>query len=94
MVNKTKSSVLEKNNKLGRALLDSRILLELEVFTKRNALSKQINDCCPRCLKAHLIKKAKEYSLFSEIKNIESLLQEEPGHHGYYLDEDEIVKID
>lgn len=41
---------------------------------------------CPRCLKAHILKKAKEMNNAIKIRG-------NVGHNGYYLNGDVIVKI-
>jgi len=50
--------------------------------------------CCPRCLKAHLIRKAKELGM--DVKNVKPFLAslgEEVGHNGYYMDGEGVHEI-
>jgi hypothetical protein len=63
---------------------------EITLFIQRNKLVK--DKFCERCLKAHLIKKAKKGIIKPE--EIFSLkLECEEGHQGYYLDADTLNKI-
>jgi hypothetical protein len=85
----------------GDMMLSEDLLRETEEFIERNALSvlqegggdkegfEKAPPCCPRCLKAHLISKLGEES----IDGFEAFEEEELGHHGHYLDGDEVVKI-
>ena len=79
------------------------LLKEAEEFRKRNSLAlvghtipdkKPIFKCCSSCLKAHLIKKAEEKNLDKDLMEVLFLMVEhETGHHGYYLDGEEMIKI-
>lgn len=94
MTNKIKNQVLENPTKIREVnRLHSRLLSELESFRSRNALPTVMNECCPRCLKAHLIKKAPHLGLQEEKNKINQLLDCEIGHSGYYLDKNKLVKI-
>ena len=95
MTNKLKNQVFENITKTRVVLrLHPRLLLELEAFRSRNSAPSTISAYCIRCLKAHLIKKAREFHMEEEIENIHHELEDEVGHEGYYLDADRIIKID
>lgn len=50
--------------------------------------------CCPRCLKAHILKTAKENNFSDEeIADMLTGVKGEIGHNGYYLNGAEVVKI-
>lgn len=70
------------------------LIAEAEKFITRNR-NKELNyQFCPRCLKAHMVKKADEFGLTKEEKRfVESKFIEEAGHQGYYMDEEKIVQI-
>lgn len=85
-------------------LLPDNLIGEMESFTERNSLvnmkvSKQngkaeLNHCCPRCLKAHALKTGKEIGLDNiSLFFISRLFNCKSGHDGYYLDENNLVKI-
>ncbi|MEK6849957.1 MAG: hypothetical protein AABX85_00085 [Nanoarchaeota archaeon] len=79
------------------------LIAELESFIKRNSLNRlvlkedcaaKIHECCPRCLKAHMIKKAEEMGISYEGKEfLVSFMKGEVGHNSYYLDKDKLIKI-
>ena len=50
--------------------------------------------CCPRCLKAHMLKTAEKIGISKEGRKFLSLfVNGEIGHYeGYYLDEDKLIK--
>ncbi len=60
-------------------------------FASRNVLLGEA--CCMRCLKAHLLKKAREEQSSDFISLVHRIIDEEAGHQGYYLDGEEIRKI-
>lgn len=65
--------------------------VEIESFIYRNALP----DCGkvpPCCLKAHMVKKAKEMKFYEKIPLIKKLFKSRK-HNGYYLDSGELVKL-
>ncbi|HLF53918.1 MAG TPA: hypothetical protein VI544_01950 [Candidatus Nanoarchaeia archaeon] len=69
---------------------------ELINFTRRNSLisfPKQKVVVCDRCLKAHALKKAQEFNLEKDILDSILKMQEESGHHGYYMDKKRIIEI-
>ncbi|MEI6731351.1 MAG: hypothetical protein WCK90_01590 [archaeon] len=86
--------------KLG-ALIPDDLIANLEEFTRRNALSKiafldeeHANECCPRCLKAHAMKKAQDMGLDNvSLAFISALFPGEVGHLGYYTDGDRLIEI-
>ena len=79
------------------------LIAELESFIKRNSLGKfipdeehasKVHECCPRCLKAHMFKKAEEMGISQEGKEFLASFMEGPtGHNNYYLDQDKLIKI-
>lgn len=82
--------------------LSSELKKEQAAFCKRNAIVKithslfrnESYECCPNCLKAHLLKKAEEMDSGKDISNIlHSMVEHETGHYGYYLDDGELIKI-
>jgi hypothetical protein len=95
-------SSLLKTKIAKRILLPTALIEELEDFTERNSLAimayslpdrKPIHKCCPQCLKAHIIKTAKDLKIGKhEVKLISSLFNCKAGHNGYYLDLDNLVK--
>jgi hypothetical protein len=65
---------------------------ELGKFTKRNNLVGE--NCCPWCLKAHLIKKAKEKDMDAwAFEKIDEVFPDRTGHNGYYEDKGRIMEI-
>ncbi len=83
---------------IPRALID-----EMESFTERNSLAviahtlknkKPIHICCSRCLKAHMLKKAKELRLNNRTLRVMNLYIKGPiGHNGFYIDKEELKKV-
>ncbi len=80
------------------------LINEIEDFANRNDLVKSefyleetnsLYKCCPNCLKAHALTKAREFGLNQESINILStIFKGDIGHYGrYYLDEEELIKI-
>lgn len=89
--------------KKGVMLSDS-LINEIEDFVNRNDLVKSefyleeansLYKCCPNCLKAHALVKAREFGFNEEsIKILSTLFKGDIGHYGgYYLDGDELIKI-
>ena len=78
-------------------------LVGAKVFQKRNGLGvvacsletkEHIEECCPHCLKAHLLKKAEKMNHAGAMSKIIIELGEyENGHGGYYLDAGEVRKV-
>lgn len=78
------------------------LINEMEEYAKRNDLVKSdvyiqdssIHKCCPSCLKAHALVKARELGVKEDtINHLTKFLKGEIGHDGYYLDEEELIKI-
>ena len=78
-----------------------KILNKIKSFIKRNSLAitkksngkPTIHFCC-NCLKAYIIKIAKENNLGKNITNsLTIVLNCSLGHDGYYLDADKLMKI-
>jgi hypothetical protein len=76
---------------------------EAVAFRERNGLvvvassvkgKKPIFQCCPQCLKAHLLKKAEEMDLSKAVREvIREMAEVETGHYGYYVDDGMLVRI-
>ncbi len=83
--------------------LSEKLLKEAEEFRRRNAIveiacdlesRKKIYECCPNCLKAHLIKKAEEWNLDKDLsKLLFQMVEHETGHYGHYLDKGKLIKF-
>ena len=76
------------------------VMQEISEFKKRNSLSQDvkgiglvIKDCCPRCLKAHLLKVAKSANLSDEVSLYAEGLDCEEGHNGYYMDNGNLIAL-
>ncbi len=67
------------------------ILESVTEFASRNILVGKV--CCLRCLKAHLLRKAQEEKSSNLVLLIHKVIREEAGHHGYYLDGEEVRKV-
>ena len=70
--------------------IDRNQLIEKSLLKEKHPL----HACCPQCLKAHLIAKAREYHLPKEdteklIKKIKGPI----GHQGYYLDAGTLINL-
>lgn len=85
-------------------IIPDKLLSEIIGFCRRNVLeieypnsdyNQVIYHCCPKCLKAHIIKKAKEEKIsLNKIENmLDKVINCEAGHSGYYMDKDNIIKI-
>ncbi len=96
--NNLRSSLLEAkiaSIKAGFIVSDD-FISEIESFAKRNTIVKVGKDkhFCHNCMKAHIIKKARELELPpSAIKPFLSKLEGEEGHNGYYLDEEDLIRL-
>ena len=92
------AKVFQKISGLPRKLYE-----EAVEFQKRNGLGvvacsletkEHIEECCPHCLKAHLLKKAEKMNHAGAMSKIIIELGEyENGHGGYYLDAGEVRKV-
>lgn len=80
------------------------LIAGLESYAQRNSLTgvasesktkKSMVGCCPRCLKAHMLKTAEKIGISQEGRKFLALFMPgEAGHYGgYYLDEDKLMKI-
>ena len=81
-------------------ILSDNFIAEIESFIERNSLAKyhpefvESNESCPRCLKAHMISLANKQNIgIGSMKILDSLIDEEIGHNGYYLDEGEVIPV-
>ena len=97
MIQKLNSQTTEQQTISAVERLPAVLRKEVDSFLQRNTLSKEMAQnqrgggamplCCPRCLKAHIIKKSAELGF--DKKNVLSYLEglgEEMGHNGYYMD--------
>lgn len=102
MTLKLNLQALEHNFSFDEYEIPAFLSEEIRKFAQRNILVtldankesglKEI--CCIRCLKAHLAKKMKERGSSTKIiEKIGFLKREQPGHDGYYLDGQELIKI-
>ena len=94
-------NILNKLTKLTN--IPDVLLKEANSFMKRNSLAvvacnvhnkEPVYECCPSCLEAHLIRKANQLGLEKEKKEILKIFEFKIGHEGYYLDKEEVIKID
>ena len=83
----------DKQVKLGEGIeIPAALVKEMDDFVKRNVMavveSEGCNErCCNRCLKAFSLKKAEEFSLGQESRDIlDAIFNCEVGHDGYYID--------
>ena len=98
-------SLIQRKMKLlkkGLIFPDS-LIREIENYVKRNEIIKEVYiedfdnlyKCCPSCLKAHTLKKAREIGLDNlSIHLLANIFEGEIGHNGYYLDEEELIKFE
>ena len=74
------------------------LLGEIQSFINHNSIleisSTGEKVCCMRCLKANIIKKAREMNASLNYEKLSRLIDEKTGHEGYYLDEDRLVEFD
>lgn len=80
----------------GNADVSNILLKEIERFSGRNAIpvGQNENHCCERCLKAYLVKRISEGRLsMDNFLPINILFPCETGHNGYFMDNDNLVKI-
>lgn len=71
------------------------VIQELEDFVHRNLIvESDKNGYCGRCLKAHAMHQLKKSGLSKEaIRFMDNIFLCETGHHGYYLDENNLIRI-
>jgi hypothetical protein len=78
---------------IRNAPFNPKLKKELEEFIKRNTLP----DCglvSPNCLKAHMIKKAKDLKIKDKkISGMKSLFRAKLGYDGYYLDSGKLRRV-
>jgi len=90
---KSAKELISESEKIG---LPEELINEIRQFSERNLMIFRVNnavlyDCCPNCLKAHLLKKAKVLGLNAELQEkISRMFKSESGHNGYYLDKNKI----
>ena len=105
LIESTVESLLKKVVKTEKDAFPDEFIREIKRYAKRNAFtldytihnnhSNRIKVCCSQCVKAHALEKAKRMNLGKEaIKSIEEMFECEIGHNGYYLDREEVKKID
>lgn len=81
--------------------ISKKLFLEAVNFGRRNklierarAIEEPVQECCPHCLKAHLLKKAEEMNDGRSIRQlIMKMAEYRNGHDGYYMDGDKLIKI-
>ena len=82
---------------LDRIFFPDALIADIESFVVRNSngvSDEDLHTACPNCLKAYVLSKASEHGLDPRsIAYIREIFEGEVGHEGYYLDEDELVKI-
>ncbi len=73
---------------------------EIEAFAERNTIPlkdssyEDIETCCLRCFKAHVLKTAEKTDMPELLKEFfAQQFQCETGHHGYYIDNDKMKEI-
>jgi len=91
MRQKIHQTALEHDYNLSRLNFPEFLREEAKRFIFRNKLT-EIH-VCPQCMKAHLMKKAKEFGFNKEIGQIEKSIKCPTGHEGYYLDQANLIKI-
>jgi hypothetical protein len=99
MAERNKSEMLAHAGKLPgllgeeiRQFIERNILIYAFSSSKKGNIFKSV-PCCPRCLKAHTMQKARELGFDDETLNLLGLYFNcEEGHNGYYLDNDELKK--
>ena|SRR3989338_579519 len=82
-------------------LFPPEIVREMAHFIVKNNLSITFSlngearyHCCKRCLKAHLVVASRKYKLSKEaLFFLNRLFPEKTGHEGYYLNEENLLKI-
>ncbi|MEK6928822.1 MAG: hypothetical protein AABW65_02625 [Nanoarchaeota archaeon] len=91
------SEILFDTKRLIGSELNKEIKKEIENFAERNSLLRyedNSHECCLRCLKAHFLKLVKnEIISISDFMGINKKIKEDAGHHGYYLDDQKLIKI-
>jgi|SRR3989344_1653062 len=82
---------------LSGVFISDALIAEIDGFIKRNNVAKPIEEMhtsCPRCLKAHAVKRANELGAdLKTIRHISKIFDGEVGHEGYYMDADELVRL-
>lgn len=70
------------------------LISDIERFMNRNIIEEADYQCCPRCLKAYVFKRATEFGLSDrEINYLKIMLPGDVGHDGYYLDVGEVIPV-
>ncbi len=92
---------LSKINSQSKFALSQSLIDEINAFSKRNSIiefyscaicKKEINQCCPACLKAHALKISKGLDNEQE-RLISEIFQGDIGHNEYYLDGKKAIKM-
>jgi len=90
MTLKTQQALEQQTKNIAEAVIG--LLKEIDSFAERNKIDNKI--CCARCLKAHAIKTSEKLGIYKQAESIiKSITAEEPGHLGYYLDEEDLIKL-
>ncbi len=78
------------------------LVKEAKSFMERNSLAvvacniedkELIHECCPNCLQAHLLKRAKEKGYIEESAIIQDIFEFDIGHDGYYIDKGKLLRV-
>jgi len=90
MTTKIQTALEQQTTNIAEAIIN--LFKEIDSFAERNRIDNK--DCCHRCLKAHAIKISKKLGIYEHSKSIiKSITNEEPGHIGYYLDGEVLIKL-
>ncbi|HVY01465.1 MAG TPA: hypothetical protein VHA12_01740 [Candidatus Nanoarchaeia archaeon] len=74
------------------SIISDNFISDVEGFVERNLIHNK--EVCSKCLKGFMISKAREHELSdSASKVVDKFLDEEAGHLGYYLDNDEVKPV-
>jgi len=80
------------------AIVPDDLISELEKFKDRNIILEIKGDgrvCCSMCLKAYALKKAAELGLGQNaIAAVRRMIPGETGHNGYYMDGEELIRVE
>lgn len=72
---------------------ESLIFIERNHIPIPSLLKKKTKVICPRCLKAHLVHKARKMNNHLLENAVYDSFDCEIGHNGYYLDKEKVIKI-
>ena len=94
----------DSKHSISAPMLPSSFIYEIRQFIKRNSIAVDIFSmhekktsyvCCEHCLKAYSVSLAKEMGLSKEIIDfLTESMKGNMGHDGYYLDSDDLSKVE